>query len=94
MVRLIRDKRRALPARLLLSTLLELVRGCFHALRFDHNGLGRGFECGDAFGETWDVVVHIRIGDARRWGERVASASMGVCINLDIASVFAVWTVT
>jgi hypothetical protein len=48
--------RRALAARLLLSALIELARGSFHALGFD--GLGRGFECIDAFGEAWGVVVH------------------------------------
>jgi hypothetical protein len=30
----------------LLAALIELVRGSFHALRFEHDGLSRGFECG------------------------------------------------
>jgi hypothetical protein len=41
----------------LLSSFLELARGSFHALRFEHHGLGRGFECIDAFGEACGVVV-------------------------------------
>ena len=58
-VRLVR--RRALAVRLLRSPrsspILELPRGCFHALRLCHDGFGRGFERGDALGEG-GLVVH------------------------------------
>jgi hypothetical protein len=59
-LRLVSEAQGELSARLLLSALIELARGRFHALGFEHDGLGRGFECGDALREAWGVV-HIRI---------------------------------
>jgi hypothetical protein len=56
-------RRRALAVRLLLSALFEFARGCFHALRFEHDRLGRGFECGDALGETGLGVHSASIGN-------------------------------
>jgi hypothetical protein len=61
MVRLVSEAQGGLSARLLLSALIELARSGFHALCFEHDGLGRGFERGNALREAWDVVVHIRI---------------------------------
>jgi hypothetical protein len=62
-MRLIRKaRRRALAVRLLLSALFEFARRCFHALRFEHDGLRRGLECGDALGES-GLGVHSWIGE-------------------------------
>jgi hypothetical protein len=55
-VRLVGEAQGELSARLLLSALIELARGSFHALRFEHDGLGRGFECGDALREAWVLL--------------------------------------